>query len=57
MEYLVRARRLHGLESLKEDRLGYYGTPQGKNLRDMIRNVRESVKTHCTSVLLIVAGR
>ncbi|WP_330434258.1 TniB family NTP-binding protein [Streptomyces sp. NBC_00825] len=33
--------------------LDFYGAPYGKNLRGMIRNVRESIKAHATTVLMI----
>ncbi|MEW1794082.1 ATP-binding protein [Streptomyces niveus] len=33
--------------------LDYYGAPYGRNLRGMIRNVRESIKAHATTVLII----
>ncbi|MEE4545767.1 ATP-binding protein [Streptomyces sp. V4-01] len=33
--------------------LDFYGAPYGKNLRGMIRNVRESIKAHATTVLII----
>ncbi|MFD5741272.1 ATP-binding protein [Streptomyces massasporeus] len=33
--------------------LDYYGAPYGKNLRGMIRNVRESIRAHATTVLII----
>ncbi|MFD4339964.1 TniB family NTP-binding protein [Streptomyces anulatus] len=33
--------------------LDYYGAPYGKNLRGMIRNARESIKAHATTVLII----